>query len=443
MPDTSREGLVWDDTGLDLEPKWQREPSIDAINQVCRQTLKTENQDDVKVSFLAAGGFNKIYLVETRQHGKLVMRVPLPVDPHHKTAGEVATLRWLLRTTTLPVSEVIAFDDSRDNLIGFEWILMKFMPGASVYRLWRTMSMDAKQALVEQVADFNTQLLKHTFRGIGTLTGNPAEPPSSSGLSPLPGRFVCRSFFWGDRHDYDVQRGPFRSSHDWLSAYLGLIERDQNKALEEAEDDEDREDAEHILRVAKRLEALLPKIFPSVQHPPERTALWHDDLSLQNIMVDDDNRVSAIIDWEFVSVMPLWATTQMPQLLVGPTRDEKPVREEYADETPEEAEASRQDMVGGHNLDNEGKNELYWIHLMEYEQTQLRKVYEERMRQSWPSWDDDVAEGALKVDFLGAVARCADGWHLRGVNQWLEAIEGGEFLRLDDVLRPKPVQVGS
>jgi hypothetical protein len=441
MPDTSREGLVWDDSGLDLEPKWQREPSVDAICKVCWQTLQVESQD-VKVSFLAAGGFNKIYLVETAQHGKLIMRVSLPVDPHHKTAGEVDTLRWLLRTTTLPVPEVIAFDDSRDNPIGFEWIILKLMPGTSVYYRWRTMPMDTKQSLVEQVADFQAQLLKHTFRGIGTLTRNPAEPPNSTDLSPQPVRFVCRSFFWGDRYDYDVQRGPFRSSHDWLSAYLSLIERDQNKAIEEAEDEEDREDAAQILRVTRRLEAMLTRIFPSVQHPPERTALWHDDLSLQNIMVDDDNKMSAIIDWEFVSAMPLWATTQMPQLLVGPTRDEKPVREEYADETPEEAEASRQDM-GGDGLDNEGKNELYWIHLMEYEQTQLRNVYEQRMRQSWPSWDEDVADGALKVDFLGAVDRCADGWNLRGVKQWIGAIEGGEFPRLDDVLHPKPVQVGS
>lgn len=61
------------------------------------------------------------------------MRVSLPVDPRHKTAGEVATLRWIRKRSEMPVPKVVAFDDSNANEIGFEWILMQRMPGISVY----------------------------------------------------------------------------------------------------------------------------------------------------------------------------------------------------------------------------------------------------------------------------------------------------------------------
>jgi hypothetical protein len=87
------------------------------------------------------------------------------------------------------------------------------------------------------------------------------------------------------------------------------------------------------------------------------------------------------------------------------------------------------------SLDNEGKTELYWIHLMEYEQTQLRKVYAARMRQLRPDWDLEVEEGALKVDFLGAVSRCGSGFYLRRIEQWVDAVERKEYLPLMEVLR--------
>lgn len=76
-------------------------------------------------------------------------------------------------------------------------------------------------------------------------------------------------------------------------------------------------------------------------------------------------------------------------------------------------------------LYNEGVNGLYWIHQMDYEQTQLRKIYKEHMRELQPTWDAEVAGGALKNDFMEAVNRCAAGYWLRSVWEWIDAIEKG------------------
>ncbi|KAH6854490.1 phosphotransferase enzyme family-domain-containing protein [Chaetomium sp. MPI-CAGE-AT-0009] len=430
MQHHQRDGLEWDDGGFDLRPRWARQPQLDKIAQVCRRVLGLSTEDRCLVTFHAEGAFNKVYLVESPR-GTSLLRVSLPVDPKHKTRGEVTTLRWIRRMTHAPVPKVIAFDDSQDNEVGFEWILMELMPGVSAYKRWRRMSMAEKTWLVEQVAEFQSQLFRHCledarFQSIGTLSpGNPESEHTPSG-DPKPGRIVSRMFFMGDHFNYDVPRGPFRSSHDWLSAYLSIIRKEQAKVLAEEEDGDDREDAEDCLRIATKLTELLPKIFPPLQNPAEQTVVWHDDLSLSNILVDDDDKVTGLIDWECVSCKPLWMAAEMPEFLLGPTREEEPNRDGYGD--------ASDDVEGSDGLDDEGKNMLYWIHLMEYEQTQLRKVYADKMKQLWPRWETEVTYGALKLDFFGAVSRCASGWYLKRTEQWIDAVEGGAFPRLMDVL---------
>jgi hypothetical protein len=178
-------------------------------------------------------------------------------------------------------------------------------------------------------------------------------------------------------------------------------------AKEEAEDSEDEEDAEFALTVSHRLISLLPKIFPAIQCPPERSLIWHQDLSLSNILLNEQGEVTAIIHWECVSATPLWMSTQTPKFLDDATRDKEPQRATYGDESETESNPAAGDEDD--ELDNEGKNEPYWIHLMEYETTQLRRLYHASMRHMDPEWDIQVEDSALKQDFAGAVFRCGLG----------------------------------
>jgi hypothetical protein len=268
MPPHQRDGLEWDDEHLDLTPRWARQPEVDKIAQVCRRALDLSAEDRCLITFHAEGAFNKVYLVES-PHGTSLLRVSLPVDPKHKTLGEVTTLRWIRRTTHAPVPKIIAFDDSQDNEIGFEWILMELMPGVSAYKRWRKMSMAQKTLLVEQVTEFQSQLFRHSledakFQYIGTLSpGNPGSEQHTPASDPKPGRIVSHIFFMGDHFNYDIARGPFRSSHDWLSAYLSIVHHEQAAVLADKEaDEDDREDAQDCLRLATKLTKLLPNIFP-------------------------------------------------------------------------------------------------------------------------------------------------------------------------------------
>lgn len=421
MPLNSRDGLAWDDKGLELKPVWTREPSLEAITTICLEKLQIKEAGACQVTSYAKGGFNKIYLVRTSQR-QLIMRVSLPVCPRTKTRGEVTTLQFLRRATTVPVPEVVAFDDSSENDIGFEWILMEFMPGGSVYKRWRALTMSQKVALVQQVADLQAQIFHHEFSQIGTLVADESE----NSQEVCPGEVISNMFFWGSHFDYEIARGPFRSSHDWLAAYLEFLVQDQIEALREVEDEEDVEDINFALALIRRLIKLLPKIFPTSESLPERTVIWHDDLSLSNILVDDEGKITAVLDWECVSAMPRWLATQMPRFLEGQTREQEPIRQNYADEAPGDSKDGE--------LDNEGKNELYWIHLMEYEQTQLRKVYHERMCQLQPDWETTARESVLKDDFFSAMNVIRDGFFLKRTAQWIDRVERDEFPRLMDIL---------
>ncbi|KAI3391991.1 hypothetical protein diail_6367 [Diaporthe ilicicola] len=429
----SQDGLEWEETLLNLIPRWTREPSVESIESVCRQQLKVPDGHPCDVSFYASGAFNKLYLVKCIDQSFL-MRVTLPVCPHHKTRGEVATLRWVHDYTNIPVPEVIAFEDDNNNEIGFEWILMELMPGTSAYRRWRTMSVEQKSAITERIAEFQVELARHgaprsPFSKIGTLDLKVAEGNGETPATATPGQLVSHEFFMGNHLKYDIPRGPFRSSFDWLSSELRIIILEQTAALENAEDEDDREDAEEILGPTRKLLSLLPKVFPNDQEQEVETALWHDDLNLHNILVNDNGEITAVVDWECVSAMPNWVATMTPKFLVGESREKEPIRDDYSNEAPPDS-ADAPKPGDPDDLDNEGKNQLYWIHQMDYETTQLRKLYKEKLRQLWPDWP--LEDSYLKIDFLEAVFQCSAGLFVKKVDRWVDSIERGDLIRWAD-----------
>lgn len=114
----SRPGLRWNRGMFESEPCWTREPDIEVIERIVSSVLARP----CSVSFIFQGAFNKIYNVQNESQINYLMRVSLPVDPMFKTSSEVATLTWIRRHTSLPVTKIVAYNSSHDNELGFEWI---------------------------------------------------------------------------------------------------------------------------------------------------------------------------------------------------------------------------------------------------------------------------------------------------------------------------------
>ena len=205
-------------------PQWTIEPNLESMKYMIEEDRQSQGQE-VVVSSLAncKGLLNKIYNVQVGSQTS-IMRVSLPVDPQYKTLSEVATVGWMRRFTSLPVPKIISYHANRDNLLGFEWILMEKMPGRPLEDAWKSMHFSAKEQLVRNLAAYSSCLFKNQLRGIGNIY------PDSSILprSPIVQRIVPPQFFVGVHILQDLPRGPFCSSKDWIFSYLSFIEHDCN-----------------------------------------------------------------------------------------------------------------------------------------------------------------------------------------------------------------------
>ncbi|KAH7183492.1 uncharacterized protein B0J16DRAFT_386560 [Fusarium flagelliforme] len=130
------------------------------------------------------------------------------------------------------------------------------------------------------------------------------------------------------------------------------------------------------------------------------------------MLAGDNNTLSGIIDWEFVSTLPLWAITKPPKFLDGYVRNEAPDPETYGSDDGQ---------------DNEGKSRLYWSDLEEYENTLLQDVYNDRMSQLNPDWERLKREGRLCNDMREAIDSMSIGFYGRCVKTWLDKIEDGDW----------------
>jgi len=436
-----QDGLEWVQEVFSFEPRWIKEPKIEVIEKLARKHLALDHETPCKVQFHAQGAFNKLYKVHCKD-SNFLMRITLPVDPYYKTSSEVATIKFVSQKTDIPVPKIFAFDESNKNELGFEWILLEMMPGRPLRSRWRKLPMSTKQDLVKCFVHYHAQHFRNKFIGIGNIFERPREwiaskrslkidstlntkqvPPESGKSDFVLERTVSLPFFWGNHLTQDVPRGPFANSHDWLHARLSFVLNDQERILKESDDEDDIEDAESAKNLTQRLLELLPWAFPSTGISAEPSVLFHDDMSWQNILVDEVGKITAVIDWECVSALPLWRSCRIPAFLEGRERDEEPRRDQYPMAESEDEENSE---TGEDGLDNEGVNNLYWEHLLEYEQTQLRRLFINEMEKLEPSWVEELRKGEFKADFEEAVHNCDNGFCFKIIRAWLDALDNGE-----------------
>ncbi|KAI9832358.1 MAG: hypothetical protein M1826_002044 [Phylliscum demangeonii] len=400
----SQDGLEWEATLFGLKPRWTREPSLEVIESIAREHLSIPAADRCEIVFHAKGGFHKLFRVIPGGGvgSGYIMRVALPVDPHYKTSSEVATMEYIRSLTTIPIPKVVAHDSSNFNALGFEWILMEFMPGATLRERWKDLPMTTKECLVRQLARFQAQLFAEQHQEIG----NVYRARCSTTQSPYYlGRIVTHGFFWGDHVHDTVPRGPFKDSHDWFSARLALKRLGLQRALESPDsDDDEREDASLGLSIVQKLLKLLPTVFPPDKPGP--TFLFHDDLSLQNVLVDEHGVLTAVLDWECVSVLPLWCACKIPDLLRGGECDPPPPLDEV------------------HHEPDGTVDSMYWDVLREFEKMKLRETFRDEMQRLCPEWVQVMDESGLQRDFDTAVTRLGEIW-CKVINKWLETFENG------------------
>ncbi|KAI1788567.1 kinase-like protein [Ganoderma leucocontextum] len=442
--------VQWIKDGLGrTQPAWNTQPSLPLLESIARDHLSIPADTPCPISPFARGAFNELYVVHTPERACLI-RVTLPVQPRLKTLSEVATIEFVRAHAFELVPRVLAYDaDARPperGGLGFEWMIMEKIPGSALQGCWEDMDWGAKLSLVKTIVGILAKLYDHPLSGVGNIYPATADavlddmaPPTSHTV----GQIISMTFFWDDHFDQDVPRGPFISSHDWLAACLQFILNDIAKVIDRAQA---LEEAEETKALAERLVRLLPRVFPpaAADAPPERTVIFHDDLSSQNILVDASGTLTGLVDWECVSALPLWRACTLPWFLIGRHRAERPNPETYG-------RAEDEDDGEDGNKDGDGNgsgrpNSLYFEHLLEWEQTRLRAVFLAEMERVRPEWVGVHRAGVLRNDFYTAMMHCDDELSRRRVRQWVDRVEamadeelqGGalssEYVSLNDML---------
>jgi hypothetical protein len=163
---------------------------------------------------------------------KLVLRISAGELPHTKTMNEIAMIKWVRHNTTIPAPDVIAFDHTADNALGYEYSITEYVTGKPLSEVFR--QVEEPYALINQLIDYLTQLYDKPFHHIGGLQMD------GSQFSPGP---MTEWHFWTIK---DTQHwpqplsmnavGPFDSYLDYCIANIEASKRaidmhDSTKAL--------------------------------------------------------------------------------------------------------------------------------------------------------------------------------------------------------------------
>ncbi|KAF2450903.1 hypothetical protein P171DRAFT_439460 [Karstenula rhodostoma CBS 690.94] len=278
------------------------------------------------------GTYNYCVTVDLNDNQEqMVVRVPFKgtretwTDDHaFEFRTEVMNQQYLKNKIRLRVPFVYEWDAGFDNILGAPFTIMPRIDGVSAYEnlwfdhdMWQKLDdgtwtiqgagspspeLEGKRLrFLKDLANIMAKLQDHEFDKIGALHIEDRwnAPPPTVG-----------HYFKHARDGVMIKTGPFSSTAEYLQA----------KKDEKYESDfDDVEDEEQMCqaRAFARMHAIICDTLPrSVDKPvtdeayestPETFVLAHPDLDLQNIFVDEDGKITGIIDWSGLRTVPRWA----------------------------------------------------------------------------------------------------------------------------------------
>ncbi|KAI1413868.1 kinase-like protein [Hypoxylon sp. FL1857] len=144
--------------------------------------------------------------------------------------------------------------------------------------------------------------------------------------------------------------------------------------------------------------------------PREPTMLWHDAISLDNILVDENGVLCGVIDWACVSCLPLYEACQFPAFLQQ-ARD-RPVEPL----TPHRVTQKQPDSKDISGFERDSR---------QHELTLLRKLFMDEMMDRCPEWVH-IFNGRKDLrDYEAAVQNCDNEFAYEVVESWVDAVENG------------------
>ena len=305
-----------------LDPVWPREPDIQVARKLALEHLPADLSSDARISPFAQGAFYRLYCLSSdHTTAEYLMRVALPIGPFFKTESEVATMDYIRRNSSIPVPEVIAYASSASNELTFEWILMERVRGVPLQQVWDTMPFQAKMHLTIELARSLKELRQRQFPMLGSIyyadVWNQVdymptlEPDAGIDGTFVVGRMVSTRFFRDKRLLLRPNRGPFTTARELATSQASPLARrirhlspSPGTAYYCEADEVLADDGAEVLETVDRLVEVVPRIYSETDDMEDTKVLWHDDISLMNVLVNPETyKIVGIVDWESVRIV--------------------------------------------------------------------------------------------------------------------------------------------
>jgi hypothetical protein len=287
------------------------------------------------------GTYNLAVVMAIARKGKLVQYVVR--IPAHGTAElwtdadrymlehQVQLMKQIdLNCILVPVPRVFSYSADLDNPLGVPYILMEKLEGQSATTIWfddpdddcevgsdddfedwqvsdcpSAQTHHKRVNFLNSLADVMVNLNHLKFDKIGL----PIIPtPYRIVLSPPPpeasGATVGHTYHWPSSSDIHkvVELRPFQSTQDYLKA--GLDKKFNYENLRTHPKFASSSNLQLDLGVRKLLDIVISTSAFNPNKEPEDFVIRHTDLDLQNILVNEDGKVTGIIDWDGAIAAP-------------------------------------------------------------------------------------------------------------------------------------------
>ncbi|ROV98280.1 hypothetical protein VSDG_04426 [Cytospora chrysosperma] len=287
------------------------------------------------------GSFNINWRLEFEDGGSIMFHVPLPGSvtfPDEKIRAEVATMKLIRTNTSIPVPEVYHWGMAADNPVGTgPFIIMEYIEHKSYlvdmirdqtdetdrhglsHDLPEERLLKAYRHMARIVLQLST--LESTAIGYPTLVDEKDAPSASvkvnsRAVSHNMNELVASGGL--PPNLLPAQDKTFSTGKEWMSAladmHLAHFAFQRNDAVLGPPDARDKYVARQLFR---RLAASGRLTGDSISPPPagrgaERFKLWCDDMRPASVLLDENEEVVGVIDWEMSYFAPASYTYDPP-----------------------------------------------------------------------------------------------------------------------------------
>lgn len=148
----------------------------------------------------------------------------------------------------------------------------------------------------------------------------------------------------------------------------------------------------------------------------EETTIQIPWLDEEGIRVDEQGRITGMIEWTYTSLLPLWKAANYPGVLRGHIRNKAPAREGYGDT----------DTEYYCPIEYDGARIKFREDADEYIKTKLRPLYVAEVDRHIPGWKTLFESTRILREFVEKIETLAFGLGLQDrLESWLQARTSG------------------